>query len=592
MFNFRSKEQELIQQSILEQSDDKGDKNKKPKGGNPPPQKEQRERKDRDRTDPGKEATIKNRLLNIQNRRSTDPFDLGFPIDVVISNISEEKSNNGFQGGYSAYWKLADAAKDGSLPREGSKDFENLKNACAEAVVYKRLRESAGRGQATPVSQAIFDPIAQTGIIGTLLSDPFKPLGNKIITSMGSKTPDIVFMSAPVSDGQFTIQPVLQNVLDPNDPTASHTIKQPYSDKILIAPVEVTTAGGYSNILAKVKKVQSYKNVFGNSGRFAFVPVLVVDRAEFLKIAQEDRYRALDLMTRRGGRIQLIDGLINSASIAAKSIAPELVQAMAAYEQSKRKELEFKDNKKQTSLSSRLFEKAKELLKDFKQSFSLKNKPQEEATSTTPKKRLASEVYQEMVSSFKETASYPQKAGIDIVNNSNHLDLMIATQLVKKNIDYEKVLKQSPNYRSKEPAAANLWLTNIIEDGISMNKEYYLDSTGSQKIIRSYDNDASRPPEKSNFEKLSESAQRYNSEYARDREGLLISVAKASIRAGMNPEQVLRESPDYLLAMSGKGEALVEKTIEKAESAVQAEKSRAEQQAQEKNNSRDRGYER
>jgi hypothetical protein len=98
MFNFRSKEQELIQQSILEQSDDKGDKNKKPKGGNPPPQKEQRERKDRDRTDPGKEATIKNRLLNIQNRRSTDPFDLGFPIDVVISNISEEKSNNGFQG--------------------------------------------------------------------------------------------------------------------------------------------------------------------------------------------------------------------------------------------------------------------------------------------------------------------------------------------------------------------------------------------------------------------------------------------------------------------------------------------------------------
>jgi hypothetical protein len=132
----------------------------------------------------------------------------------------------------------------------------------------------------------------------------------------------------------------------------------------------------------------------------------------------------------------------------------------------------------------------------------------------------------------------------------------------------------------------------MLKDGMSMSKEYYLDSSGSQEIIRSYDNDASRPPEKSNFEKLSESAQRYNSEYARDREGLLISVAKASIRAGMNPEQVLRESPDYLLAMSGKGEALVEKTIEKAESAVQAEKSRAEQQAQEKNNSRDRGYER
>jgi hypothetical protein len=63
-------------------------------------------------------------------------------------------------------------------------------------------------------------------------------------------------------------------------------------------------------------------------------------------------------------------------------------------------------------------------------------------------------------------------------------------------------------------------------------------------------------------------------------------------KAGMNPEKVLRQSPGYLLAISEKGEALVEKTIEKAKSAAQAERSRAEQRAQEKNNQRDRGYER
>jgi hypothetical protein len=119
----------------------------------------------------------------------------------------------------------------------------------------------------------------------------------------------------------------------------------------------------------------------------------------------------------------------------------------------------------------------------------------------------------------------------------------------------------------------------MLKDGMSMSKEYYLDSSGSQEIIRSYDNDASRPPEKSNFEKLSESAQRYNSEYARDREGLLIAVAKAAIRDGMNPEQVLRESPDYLSAVLGQGETLVAETIGKAESAVQAERSRVDQQS-------------
>ena len=94
----------------------------------------------------------------------------------------------------------------------------------------------------------------------------------------------------------------------------------------------------------------------------------------------------------------------------------------------------------------------------------------------------------------------------------------------------------------------------------------------------------------SDFEKLSKSIQRYNSSYSTDREGLLIAVAEAAIKAGMNPEQVLRQSPDYLSADSGKGEALVEKTVEKADSNVQEERSRAEQQAQ-RDNQRDRGRE-
>jgi hypothetical protein len=61
----------------------------------------------------------------------------------------------------------------------------------------------------------------------------------------------------------------------------------------------------------------------------------------------------------------------------------------------------------------------------------------------------------------------------------------------------------------------------------------------------------------------------------------------------MNPEQVLRESPDYLLAMLEKGEALVEKTIEKAELAIQTQRSRVEKQAQrDSQHGRDHGHER
>jgi hypothetical protein len=168
---------------------------------------------------------------------------------------------------------------------------------------------------------------------------------------------------------------------------------------------------------------------------------------------------------------------------------------------------------------------------------------------------------------------------------------MLAKQLASKDPAYEKVLKQSPNYRSKAPAEAELWFENMLRDGVSLSKEYYLDSSGSQKIIRSYDNDKSRPPEKSDFEKISESVQKYNSEYSRDREGLLVAVAKTVIRAGQDPAQILRQSPEYSSAMSGQGDALIEKTIEKAEFAVQGGRSRAEQQAQ-RDSQRGREYER
>jgi hypothetical protein len=707
MFESRNQETDLTQQDTLEVEEKgrggkPGREQKKPKGGQP----RQEPRPDRQRwSDEVSETAVKNRLFQFQLRRfSSNVYDTGFPIDEVIESISAEQGSNNSQGGFASYWRMARAAKDGSLPQEDTTDFENLRNACAEAIIYKLVRESPATGDAPVTTTAIFDPIGKASSLKALLPDYAQPFTNKIIESVRGKTPDLLQVSTPFSyrepDGTLTTQsPGLANVVDPDDPTASRTKTEPYRFKTLIAPMEITLSENADNMLGKVKKAKTYRNPFKNSGNIEFVPVLVLDRQAFLSQSPEDRVKIVQKMKEAGGYIQLISNLRSNSATYAKLISLELVQAV---QQANTKGLDFKQSTKEKSLSERLFAKPKEWLQSLTQKSPLSNrleKPiqkesaaetykrvasniksnpsffqkigvvnsdhidleiasnvirsgldpvellkqsptyqakmpvlnkmwlnkivhdakgiseeapnsanfqkaikkyddkktkaqsnQKKATNASPTKRLASEVYQEMTSSLKETASYPQDAGIDVVNNSNHLDLMLAKQLMRKDIDYKTILKQSPNYRSKEPAEANSWLKNIIKDGISMSKEYYLDSDGSQKIIRSYDNDASRPPEKSDFENLSKSIQRYNSSHSTDRQGLLVAVAKTAIRAGMDPEQVLRQSPDYLLANSGKGEALVEKTVEKAESNIQEERSRAEQQSQ-RDNQRDRGRE-
>lgn len=130
MFDFKNKNTELNQQDILGQAGEKGDKNrggreqKKPKGG--VPKREPQPEVER-WSDPVSEAAIKNQLLQIQLRpTSSNIFDTGFPIDDVIESISKETPNNKF-GGFASYWKLARAAKNGTLPIKDTTDFENLK---------------------------------------------------------------------------------------------------------------------------------------------------------------------------------------------------------------------------------------------------------------------------------------------------------------------------------------------------------------------------------------------------------------------------------------------------------------------------------
>jgi hypothetical protein len=578
---------------------------------------------------------IYGQLLNIELLNNIPYAEV---VDRINGNISR---SNGDYGGFIRYDKLIqEAKKDPPFPKKNSAPgsgnpagFERndghqaLISAAAEAIVYKALKSELTIFN-TPASITIHDPVAQGASAFNGLPPPFKNLAQEALKSFKNKTPDLLVIAPTqrgiIGDRQVEVYPTWSNQvdLDNSKNLTLHRGKEDWSNKIVVSPVEITTTGNPQRIKDKIKKFEKYgSDYFKNNPNVKYVPVLELDYAQYMSLTDSNKKIICRAMKKVGGIITLHQSLLALSKSIAKEAIESFTPLIRAYEGlpdrqidllgqvplrpkpsiqlnlldgelfAKSKELESKDTKGQKLTTGGFFEKSREWFNNIKQSFALNNKPQA-TTNTTPKRRLASEVYQEMAVSLKATASYPQKAGIDIVNNSNHLDLMLATQLMKKDIDHEKILRQSPNYRSKEPTEANLWLKNIIEDGISMNKEYYLDSTVSQKIIRSYDNEKTRPPEKSNFEKLSESAQRYNSEYSSDREGLLIAVATAAIKAGMNPEKVLRQSPDYLLAISGKGEALVEKTIEKAESAVQAERSRVEQRAQEKDNQRDRGYER
>jgi hypothetical protein len=252
-----------------------------------------------------------------------------------------------FQGGFASYWRMAKAAKDGSLPREGSTDFENLKNACAEAIVYKNYREAPSRGQAPLTSQTVFDPVGKAKIFTQLLSDPFTSIGNKILDVIGNKTPDALHISAPNSyrtaAGIVTDSPGLTSIVDPNDLTASRTIDEPYKNQTVISPIEITTSQSYSYMKGKVDKARTYKNPFPNAGSVIVVPLVIFDRAAFLSQSLKDRLRIVDLMARKGGRIQLVTNLTTDATLTAKSIAPELVQAVAAVQRTKSKEPDSKD---------------------------------------------------------------------------------------------------------------------------------------------------------------------------------------------------------------------------------------------------------
>lgn len=235
MFDFRKIQ--IGQENISPEQDRiKGGKvrQRQDSGGSSQDEKKPVERKDRERDDVA-EYVVESKLLDIQLRQTEDHPN-GFPIYEVIKNISAEKQDNNFQGGFAAFWKILRASENGDLLKPETEDFRGFRSAIAETIVYYINKNAASIGQA-PISTMVFhdpvkiDPVTKkAGLISFSLNDAsaseIDAVSGKITDSMGRFTPDILIVSPPYTiptrEGTNTFSAKIPNVVDPRDPTASH----------------------------------------------------------------------------------------------------------------------------------------------------------------------------------------------------------------------------------------------------------------------------------------------------------------------------------------------------------------------------------
>jgi hypothetical protein len=577
------------------------------------------ERKDRLR-DRAAESVVESTLINIQSR-STKEHPMGFPIYDVVNNLSVEKKDNNFQGGFGAPWRLLRGAETGDLIKPGTQDFQSFKSACAEAIVYDRFRKASSSGEAPITTMVFHDPIKidpktdKAGLIsfvipGDMSASEQDAISKKVVDSVGGFTPDVLIVSPPftypTAEGTNTHGALIADIVDPTDPTASRTKNhQRNIRKTLISPVEITVSDGLDKMQERVKKFVGYKKLFKDSPIVDFVPVLAVDRDSFMKEKPDRRARLVKRMTDIGGVVQLVGGLSLEAEKKVFDYSVDIIRAVKAHRKQypKTKEIDSKQDIQKNSLSSRLFAKPKEWFKNIKQSFSSnKNTQVTDKVEKPAQKESPAESYQRMVSNAKSNTSSFQKAGLD-TNNSNHINLIIAATTAGKDLDTVEVLKQSPEYLSKRPAVAKMWLEKIVEDGEQIANEGHFGTAKSQKILQFYNEKKAEtsqqeyvnqqknlnqqkdlePQQKNNsFDDVAALIRNHSSEFKKmgfnvldNRKDLLAAISFAVLSKGDDPSksELLRQSPEFLAAATPQeGEALINESIERAKSTLESTK--------------------
>jgi hypothetical protein len=207
-----------------------------------------------------------------------------------------------------------------------------------------------------------------------------------------------------------------------------------------------------------------------------------------------------------------------------------------------------------------------------------------------------------LVSNIKSNPSFFQRAGLD-PSNSKHVDLIIAATTADKDLDTAKILKQSPDYLSKRPSIAKMWLDKIVEDGVQISSEGLFSTTKSQEILQFYNekkaeiNQQKKPDQQKDFgqqkdvmafDQAAALIKNHSSEFEKiglnvldNRKDLLAAISLAVLKTGNDPSksELLRQSPEFLAAATPEeGEALISESIKKAKSTLESTKSEPEPQ--------------
>jgi hypothetical protein len=494
------------------------------------------------------------------------------PLHVPIKEVLDVLSAN--RQGFIKYNELGKVAQAGRLldiKEDGTMNgtFNNLKSAYAEAIVLAGFRKGG------TLNTAIYEPSKQSGTVegGLAIYNAPTDLVPAIIDSFGKKTPDILFYSPLVETQNGNTRIVrygsLDNIINPDNPTdVTRLLEYNYSRQSLVSPVEVTTATTPSLIKAKVDKFKNgYSNPVAGNSKIAYVPILVVDYDAYKKLRTEDKIEIVNGMKSVGGVVSVYPGLnalaVREATKAANKLTSEIRSRSRLYEKGQGIE---PDHGEQVLAADTLSINQTELIA-FGQE---KSVSQENAAIPS---------YQKLVSAAQSIDSQLRPLGIDVINNPNHLNIMIATKAITIGLNPQEIFKQSPTYLSLAPATGELWINNIVTSAQEALAQPSITSATSQKIFQAYSNtknnsQAIQQNSTNEFEKFATVVKSHASQLLsvgldvlHNSKDLHVAIAMVAKNTDKDVKAILRQSPACSVLTAKESETLVNSWVSTAQSA-------------------------
>jgi hypothetical protein len=493
------------------------------------------------------------------------------PLHIPIKEVLDVLSAN--RQGFIKYNELGKVAQAGRLldiKENGTMNgtFNNLKSAYAEAIVLAGFRKGG------TLNTAIYEPSKQSGTVegGIALYNAPADLVPAIIDSFGNKTPDILFYSPLVERQSGNTRTVrygsLDNIINPDNPTdVTRLLEYNYSRQSLVSPVEVTTATTSKLIKEKVDKFKnSYSNPVAGNSKIAYVPILVVDYDAYKKLQTEDKIEIVNGMKSVGGVVSVYPGLnalaVREATKAANKLTSEI------------------------RLRSRLYEKGQGIEPDHGKQVLVTGNPyidRTELISLGQEKSVSQEnadipSYQKLASAAQSIDSQLRPLGIDVINNSNHLNIMIATKAITIGLNPQEILKQSPTYLTLTPAAGELWINNIITSAQDALAQPSITSATSQKIFQAYNNTQNnsqtiQQKSTNEFDKFATAVKTHASQLLsvgldvlHNSNDLHVVIAMVAKNTDKDVNAILRQSPTCSALTAKESEALVNSWVSDAQS--------------------------